>query len=81
MQDDRSLNSDAAAEPDDAQAITPHDAAAYIFQMAGELAAIADEQGFSRVAAALELARSQAAEALAVIATSAQPNAAPDDAA
>lgn len=79
MQADPTPNSDAAAS--DAVVITPHDAAAYIFQISQELAAMADDQGFPRLAAALELARSLAAEALAVIATSVQPNAAPEDAA
>jgi hypothetical protein len=77
---DKALNDGSGAPEPEAQ-VTPQDAAAYIFQISGELAAMADDHGFSRLAAALELARSQAAEALAVITTSRQPKAAPDDAA
>lgn len=80
MQNDGHLNSDATGAEAAVQ-ITPQDAAAYIFQISGELAVMADDQGFSRLAAALEMARSLAAEALAVAATSDQPKAAPGDAA
>jgi hypothetical protein len=80
MQEDRALTID-AAEPPEAVSVEPQDLAAFVFQMSSELASMADAQGLSRLAAALELTRSLAAEALAIMATSGQPNAAPEDAA
>jgi hypothetical protein len=67
--------------PEPEPEITADEVAAYIFQIAGELTAMADDHGLSRLAASLELARSLAAEALAMVATASQPNAAPEDAA
>lgn len=64
--------------------VQAYDTAAYIFQISGEMAAMASECGMSRLAAALELSRSLAAEALATIAIGRQSgvgNAAPEDAA
>lgn len=52
--------------PDSGEArISALDAAAYIFDLSGQLAAMAGAHRFSRLAAALELARGAAAEALA----------------
>lgn len=48
------------------------DTAAYIFELSGQLAAMADVHRFAKLAAALELARGAAAEALADIATQSQ---------
>jgi hypothetical protein len=64
--------------------ISAEDAAAYIFEVSSELAALAGERGLTRLAAALELSRAQAAEALASMAVAAQSlpkKAAPGDAA
>ncbi len=74
----------ADAEPDDVSAC---DAAAYIHELSREMAAMADKHRLSKLAAALELARDLAGEALALIAAdqgrgqSSAGNAAPDDAA
>ena len=73
----------ASTHPKDAQ-VSAFDAASYIFQLSREMAAMADERGLSKLAAALELTRDLAAEALvthAQIAQSRPENAAPDDAA
>lgn len=68
-------------EPEDVSAL---DAASYIFELSREMAAMADKYRFSKLAAALELARALAAEVLAAHAQAAQSgpgNAAPEDAA
>ena len=64
--------------------ISAFDAARYIFELSRELAAMADLHGLSKLAAALEMARALAAEALVELAQAAQSspeNAAPEDAA
>ncbi len=62
--------------------ITPLDAASYIFQLSREMANIADRQGLTKVAAALELTRGLAAEALAALTLQSRSGkAAPEDAA
>lgn len=62
--------------------VTPLDAASYIYQLSREMAGIADRQGLTKVAAALELARGLAAEALATITLQSRSGkAAPEDAA
>lgn len=60
-----------AGAPTDAD-ITEMDAAAYIFEISRELAGMAEHHGLSRVAAALELSKSLAAEALASLAVKRQ---------
>jgi|CXWL01.1.fsa_nt_gi hypothetical protein len=45
--------------------VAPHDAAAYILEISRELAGLAGTVGLSKVAAALELTRDLAAEAVA----------------
>ncbi len=71
-------------EPDNVSAF---EAAAYILELSRELAAMADKHRLSKLAAALELARGLAGEALASMAVdrrrtqSSAGNAAPDDAA
>ncbi|GAM99764.1 hypothetical protein U91I_03419 [alpha proteobacterium U9-1i] len=62
------IESDAAsesAESDWAEPLTPFDAANYIHEMSREMAAMAGGASLPRVAAALELARDLAAEAMA----------------
>lgn len=59
---------DAAPEPTDpdwAEPLTSFDAASYIHEMSREMAAMAGGASLPRVAAALELARELAAEAMA----------------
>lgn len=51
--------------PSQGSQLSARDAAIYLFDMGGQLAAMADEFGLSRVAAAFELARAMAAEAVA----------------
>lgn len=79
------LRSDSNEASRDLEAkISGLDAASYIFQLSREMATMADQHGFSRLAAALEQARSLAAEALAtqsIRAQSGSGNAAPEDAA
>lgn len=78
---------DALAQPESepvAPAITAREAASYIFQLSGEMAALAEACALSKIAAALELAQSLCAEELASLTMSAQPGsgkAAPDEAA
>ena len=72
-----------AGAPVDAD-ITEMDAAAYIFEISRELAGMAERHGLSKVAAALELSKALAAEALASLAVARQSgagNAAAGDAA
>ncbi|MBY0565404.1 MAG: hypothetical protein K2P58_14635 [Hyphomonadaceae bacterium] len=52
--------------------VSAFDTAAYIFDVAGQLASMADAHRFIRLAAALELARGAAAEALASLAVESQ---------
>lgn len=54
------------------RAISAFDAAGYVFQMANEMATLSNRAGLARVAAALELARDLAAEAMAAQARPAQ---------
>ncbi len=63
--------------------VSAFDAASYLFQMSRELAEMADEHGFIKVAAAFELARSLSAESMVGLAVENHPDvkAAPDDAA
>lgn len=62
--------------------VSPLDVAGYIYQLSREMAEMADRQGLTKVAAALELARGLAAEALAHYALqSKSAKAAPEDAA
>jgi|CXWL01.1.fsa_nt_gi hypothetical protein len=73
----------ASADPKETQ-VSAFDAASYIFQLSREMASMADERGLSKLAAALELTRDLAAEALVTHAQTVQSspeNAAPDDAA
>lgn len=60
-----------AGSPADAD-VTEMDAAAYIFEISRELAGMAERHGLSKVAAALELSKSLAAEALANLAVARQ---------
>jgi|CXWL01.1.fsa_nt_gi hypothetical protein len=69
--------------PDDSEAnVGPFDAASYIFQLSLQLARMAEANGLSRLAAALELSRGLAGEALAELAVQSlrSANAAPDEA-
>lgn len=62
--------------------VSAFDAASYIFQLSREMAGMAEENGMTKLAAALELARGLAAEALATLAVQSRSgNAAPEDAA
>jgi len=64
--------------------VSAFDTASYVYQFSKELAEVAERAGLSQVAAALELTRTIAAEALATMATKAQSKpsgAAPEDAA
>jgi hypothetical protein len=79
-EDDAAASTGASPE---APAITAREAASYIFELSGEMAAMAEACALSRVAAALELARSLCAEELAVLAAghSGSGKAAPEEAA
>ncbi len=62
--------------------VSKADAAAYIYELSKEMAGLAERQGLNRLAAALELARGLAAEALAEAAIQSRSGkAAPADAA
>lgn len=77
------MRSIAQTLPDENQE-TPsvEDAAGYIFELSKQLAGMAEEQGMSRLAAALELARGLAAEEIATLAIQSRAGkAAPEDAA
>lgn len=71
------------ALPDENQdALCAVDAAGYIFELSRQLAGMAETQGMSRLAAALELARGLVAEELAALAIQSRTGkAAPEDAA
>ena len=76
------IDSARPADADRPSEITPLDAASYIYQLSREMAGIADRQGLTKVAAALELARGLAAEALAAMTLQSRSGkAAPEDAA
>jgi hypothetical protein len=73
---------DPAAAGDQQTQVTKADAAAYIYELSKEMAGLAERQGLNRLAAALELARGLAAEALAEAAIQSRSGkAAPADAA
>ena len=77
-------NESAASTTSKEARVSAFDAASYIFQLSREMASMAYEQGLSKLAAALELTRDLAAEALVANAQAAQSrpeNAAPEDAA
>ena len=66
----------------DQDALCAEAAAGYIFELSRQLAGMAEMQGMSRLAAALELARGLAAEELATLAIQSRAGkAAPEDAA
>lgn len=71
-----------ALSDENQDALRAEDAAGYIFELSRQLAGMAETQGMSRLAAALELARGLAAEELATLAIQSRTGkAAPEDAA
>ncbi len=71
-----------ARSSDESSEISAFEIAGYIFDVSQELALMAGERGLSKLAAALEMARALAAEAVAEHASQSLPEkAAPEDAA